>query len=150
MSTFVKHQPPAHRGVNIALGLGILWAVVLGVIWFAYRNAEGEVGGFFHFVARFHILIVHFPIGVIFLAALMEFLSYFTAFSYLRNTMPFVLWLSLFGAIMATVAGYLLMNVEGFAGRALDPAQQVHLLELGKALVGGSLARLEPPPPPGN
>ena len=120
MSTFVKHQPPAHRGVNIALGLGILWAVVLGVIWFAYRNAESEAGGFFHFVARFHILIVHFPIGVIFLAALMEFLSYFTAFSYLRNTMPFVLWLSFFGAIMATVAGYLLMNVEGFAGRALD------------------------------
>jgi len=120
MSTFVKHQAPAHGGVKIALGLGILWAVVLGVIWFAYRNAEGEVGGFFHFVARFHILIVHFPIGVIFLAGLMEFLSYFTAFSYLRNTMPFVLWLSFLGAIMATVAGYLLMSVEGFAGRALD------------------------------
>jgi hypothetical protein len=120
MSTFVKHQAPSHGGVKIAVGLGILWAVVLGVIWFAYRNVEGEVGGFFHFVARFHILIVHFPIGVIFLAALMEVLSYFTVFSYLRATVPFTLWLSFFGAIMATVAGYLLMSVEGFAGRALD------------------------------
>jgi len=120
MSTFVKHQAPSRGGVKIALGLGILWAVVLGVIWFAYRNAEGEVGGFFHFLARFHILIVHFPIGVIFLAALMEFLSHFTAFSYLRATVPFTLWLSFLGAIMATVAGYLLMNMEGFAGRALD------------------------------
>ena len=120
MSTFVKHQAPLNGGVKIALGLGILWAVVLGVIWFAYRNAEGEVGGFFHFVARFHVLIVHFPIGVIFLAAMMEFLSHFTAFSYLRAAVPFTLWLSFLGAIMATVAGYLLMSVEGFAGRALD------------------------------
>lgn len=106
--------------MRLALGLGIVWVVILGVIWFAYRNAEGNVGGFFHFLARFHILIVHFPIGVIFLAALMEFLSHFTAFSYLRATVPFTLWLSFLGAIMATVAGYLLMNVEGFAGRALD------------------------------
>lgn len=120
MSTFVKHQPPSHGGVKLPLGLGILWAVVLGVIWFAYRNSEGETGGFFHFLARFHILIVHFPIGVIFLAALMEFLSHFTAFSYLRSTVPFVLWLSFLGAILATMAGYLLMNVEGFSGRALD------------------------------
>ncbi|NLT69591.1 MAG: hypothetical protein GXX91_02715, partial [Verrucomicrobiaceae bacterium] len=120
MSTFVKHQPPSRGGVKAPLGLGILWALTLGAIWFAYRHSEGETGGFLHFLARFHIVIVHFPIGVIFLAALMEFLSHFTAFSYLRNTIPFVLWLSFLGAIFATMAGYLLMNVEGFAGRALD------------------------------
>lgn len=120
MSTFVKHQAPTPGGVKIALFIGIVWAAVLGVIWFAYRNNEGQAGGFFHFVARFHILIVHLPIGVIFLAVLMEFLSYFTAFSYLKHSMPFVLWLAFLGAVGATVVGFLLMSVEGFAGRALD------------------------------
>ncbi len=120
MSSFVKHQAPTPGKVKIAVFLGIVWAALLGGIWLAYRNQEGGAGGLFHFIARFHVLIVHFPIGVIFLAAMMEFLSYFAAFSHLQKSMPFVLWLGFLSSIAATVVGYLLMSVESFAGRALD------------------------------
>jgi len=119
MSTFVKHQAPVKSSVTLALLLGIVWAVVLGGIWFAYRGGA-EQGGFLHFIARFHVLIVHLPIGLIFLAVAMEFLGYFTAFAHLRTSIPFVLWLSFLGAIGSTVVGYLLMTLEDYSGRAMD------------------------------
>lgn len=119
MSSFVKHQAPAKTSVKLAILLGIVWAALLAGIWFAYRGGT-EPGGFFHFIARFHVLIVHLPIGLIFLAVAMEFLGYFTAFSHLRPSMPFVLWLSFLSGIGATVVGYLLMTLEEYSGRAMD------------------------------
>jgi len=119
MSSFVKHQAPAKTSVKLAILIGIVWAALLGGIWFAYRG-DAESGGFLHFIARFHVLIVHLPIGVIFLAVAMEFLGYFTAFSHLRQSIPFVLWLGFLGSVGATVVGYLLMTLEEFSGRAMD------------------------------
>lgn len=104
--------------MKLALLLGSVWAALLAGIWFAYRGGA-EQGGFLHFIGRFHVLIVHLPIGLIFLAAIMEFLGHFTAFSHLRASIPFVLWLSFLGAIGATVAGYLLMTLEDYSGRAM-------------------------------
>lgn len=137
MSMFVKHQAKTPKTVKFALLLGILWVLSLIVIWFAYRNSEGEAGGFFHFIGRFHVLIVHFPIGLIVIAALMEVLSYFTAFSHLSRTQPFMLWLSFLSSIAATVVGFLLMSAEGFSGRAMS----LHLY-FGLAVVVLALAAL--------
>ncbi len=120
MSNFVKHQATTPKTVKFALLIGIVWAVILGVVWFAYRGDEDQSGGFINFVGRFHVLIVHFPIGVIALAALMEVLSHFTAFSHLSRSLPFVLWLSFLGSVGATVVGYFLMSAEGIAGRAMS------------------------------
>lgn len=120
MSTFVKHQKPKPKGVKLALFLGVLWLVLLAVMWFAYRNSEGDGGGIMNFIGRFHILIVHLPIGVIFLGAVMDVLSRLAVFSHLRSSLPFVHWIAFIGAIGATLVGYLLMSVEGFAGRAMD------------------------------
>ena len=72
MSKFVKHEAKSSKGVKFALFIGILWAILLGVIWVAYRNSDGTGGGFMNFIGRFHVLIVHFPIGVIFLAFIMH------------------------------------------------------------------------------
>ncbi|MCB1204175.1 MAG: hypothetical protein KDN18_07935 [Verrucomicrobiae bacterium] len=119
MSSFVKHQAPAKTSVKLAILLGIVWAALLAGIWFSFRGGA-EQGGFLHFIARFHVLIVHLPIGLIFLAVVMEFLGYFTAFSHLRPAMPFVLWLSFLSGVGATVVGYLLMTLEDFSGRAMD------------------------------
>ena len=119
MSSFVKHQAPVRTPAKLALLLGIVWAAVLTGIWFVYRGGA-EQGGFLHFIARFHVLIVHLPIGLIFLAVAMEFLGYFTAFSHLRASIPFVLWLSFLGGIGSTVVGYLLMTLEDYSGRAMD------------------------------
>src|SRR5690606_25030158 len=99
--------------------IGAVWAAVLGAIWFAYRGGA-EPGGFLHFVARFHVLVVHLPIGLVFLAVAMEFLGHFTAFSHLHRSLPFVLWLSFLGAVGATLIGYLLMTLEDYSGRAMS------------------------------
>lgn len=119
MSSFVKHQAPSKGSVRFALLIGIVWASVLAGIWFAYREG-GEQGGFLHFIARFHIVIVHLPIGLIFLALTMEVLGHFTVFGHLRQSQPFVLWLSFLSAVGATVVGYLLMTLEDYSGRAMD------------------------------
>ncbi|MDF1825509.1 MAG: hypothetical protein P1U68_12755 [Verrucomicrobiales bacterium] len=120
MSTFVKHQRPRPQGIRLALALGVIWLVLLAIMWFAYRNSEGDGGGIMNFIGRFHILIVHLPIGVIFLAVAMDVLSKLTAFSHLARSLPFVLWIAFLGSIGATLVGYLLMSVEGFAGHAMD------------------------------
>jgi len=73
-----------------------------------------------NFIARFHVLVVHFPIGIIVIALVMEVLSNLTAFAHLSRTIPFMLWMSLFGSIAATVMGFLLMSLEDEAGRAMD------------------------------
>jgi hypothetical protein len=119
MSSFVKHQAPAKTSVKLAVLIGIVWAALLAGIWFAYRGGA-EQGGFLHFIARFHVLVVHLPIGLIFLVAVMEALGYFTAFSHLRASIPFVLWLSFLSGVGATVIGYLLMTLEDYSGRAMD------------------------------
>lgn len=120
MSTFVKHQNPKPKGIKLALAIGVIWLGLLAVMWFAYRNSEGDGGGIMNFIGRFHILIVHLPIGVIFLAVAMDVLSKLAAFSHLTRSLPFVLWIAFLGSIGATLIGYLLMSVEGFAGHAMD------------------------------
>lgn len=120
MSTFVKHEAPRGKGTKLALILGILWLAVLAAFWFAYRGDEGDGGGWVNFIGRFHVLIVHVPIGVIFIALLMDVLTRLTAFSHLRSSLPFLLWMSFLSAIAATVVGYMLMSVEGFEGRAMN------------------------------
>ena len=120
MSKFVKHEAKSSKGVKLALFLGILWAILLGVIWIAYRNSDGTEGGFMNFIGRFHVLIVHFPIGVIFLAFIMHVLTYLTAFAHLQKSIPFVLWIGFLTSIKATVIGFLLMKVEDFGGHAMD------------------------------
>jgi len=120
MSMFVKHEARPSRGAGLALLLGLVWLGTLGAIWYTYRSGDAEAGGILHFIARFHVVVVHLPIGVIFLALLMELVSLVPGCSHLRRSMPFVLWIAVLGGIGATVIGYLLMNVEGFGGRAVE------------------------------
>lgn len=120
MSTFVKHEAKPVKQVKLAWIIGAVWAVLLAVIWISYRNSDGTGGGFFNFIGRFHILIVHFPIGIIFLGLIMHVLAGLSAFSHLRNAVPLVCWLGFLMSVKATVVGYLLMSVEDFGGRAMD------------------------------
>lgn len=120
MTTFVKHEARRPSGAKFAWFCGIIWAALIALMWWAYRDSDGTGGGFLNFVARFHVVVVHFPIGIIVIAFVMEVLSHFTAFAHLSKSIGFMLWLGLFSSIGATVMGYLLMSVEDEAGRAMD------------------------------
>ena len=128
--TFVKHEAPNPKGVKTALFLGVLWAAVIALLWFGFRNSEVEAswknhellaeGGLLNFFGRFHVLLVHFPVGVLFLAAAMEFFGRFKKQDQIRGAIPFVLWIAFLSGIVATVPGYLLMGAEDTTGIAME------------------------------
>ncbi|MEM9280730.1 MAG: c-type cytochrome domain-containing protein [Verrucomicrobiota bacterium] len=108
------------KGFHIAWILTLIWVALIAATWFGYRDSDGQGGGILNFIGRFHVLFVHLPIGIIFLALVMEVLACFSAFSHIKRTMPLVLWGAFLSGAAASLIGYILMSVEGFSGRALD------------------------------
>jgi uncharacterized membrane protein len=72
------------------------------------------------FFGRFHPLLVHLPIGMLFLAGVFEFLSYFPRYKRLRQSVqPTLFWGALF-AIAAAISGYFLSQEGGYDDRILS------------------------------
>ncbi|MBW3627863.1 MAG: hypothetical protein KY464_01080, partial [Gemmatimonadetes bacterium] len=70
------------------------------------------------FIGRFHPMIVHFPIGLILLAAILEILALvYRPFRVLRHSTAVVLFLGALSAVAAVVAGYLLSLEGGYEPR---------------------------------
>ncbi len=122
----------------LALICGLLWVLAVGTIWMVFGRGEttGQ-GSLFNWFARFHILFVHLPIGMIFLVVAMEIGGFFRGLRPIRDAIPFVLWMTLLSGIASAVLGYLLMEIEDFAGRAMT----LHFWT-GMAMVGASLFAL--------
>jgi len=66
------------------------------------------------FGGRLHPLIVHLPIGVLLLAALLEMLSRTKRFSHLQSLLSFVWLTGAVTAVVACVAGFLLAEESGY------------------------------------
>jgi uncharacterized membrane protein len=94
------------------LGLCFLLALLTtGLLVADFRNPPDLV----LFIGRFHPLIVHFPIGLIVLAALMEGVAtFYRPLRRLRSAISFVLFLGAFSAVVAVIAGYFLSLEGGF------------------------------------
>jgi uncharacterized membrane protein len=102
----------------VALGACFLAAVALaGLVAADLRDPPNLV----LFVGRFHPMIVHFPIGLILLAALLEALAALhRPFRSLRHATAVVLFLGAVGAVLATVAGYFLSLEGGYDPELLE------------------------------
>lgn len=75
---------------------------------------------FVYFLGRYHVLVVHLPIGILLLAAVFEGLSRTRRFAALEPAMP-VIWLS--GALtglLALVVGYMHATEGGFDARTIN------------------------------
>ncbi|MCP5538540.1 MAG: hypothetical protein H7A53_13735 [Akkermansiaceae bacterium] len=126
MSTLIRRGESSNRNLKIAILLGALWAVAMTVLWLVSRREGGmgkEEGRAFVFLGRFHPMVVHLPIGLIFLVPLLEWFGRRDSTAYLREAAPLVLWLALLGALGSTVAGYLLMIGE----ESESPLMNYHL-----------------------
>ncbi|NNE90387.1 MAG: hypothetical protein HKN23_01965 [Verrucomicrobiales bacterium] len=119
MSSMIRHgkTDSSSRQAKLALILGVIWAVLLSILWFALRNHPGDGGGILNGIGRLHLIIVHLPIALLVLAGILEVLGSNEKRAALRDSIPLVLWLSVLGAVGATVFGFLLMKVEGTAGK---------------------------------
>lgn len=76
-------------------------------------------GSLLNWLARFHVLLVHFPIGLIFLVIALEILAKLRN-SDMREAIIATLWLTLIGSIGTTILGFALMGAEDVAGKAMD------------------------------
>jgi uncharacterized membrane protein len=68
---------------------------------------------------RFHPLLVHLPIGILFLAFVFEFASYFPKFKKLRQAIQPALFVGALFAIAAVVSGLILSREGGYEDRLL-------------------------------
>ncbi|MFT5165462.1 MAG: putative membrane protein [Saprospiraceae bacterium] len=73
----------------------------------------------FQFLGRLHTVVLHLPIGILFLAFIMEISSRFSTFEKVRPTIPFVLFLGMIAAVITAIFGYLLSQEGGYEERLL-------------------------------
>jgi uncharacterized membrane protein len=72
------------------------------------------------FVGRFHPLIVHFPIALLILAVLIEFVSKASKFEQLSSSLPFILLLGAVTAIVSVIMGWFIANDRGYDDGLLE------------------------------
>lgn len=75
---------------------------------------------FTQFFGRFHPLLVHLPIGILFLAFIFEFASYFSRFKKLRQAIQPSLFLGAIFSIAAVISGLFLSQEGGYDDRLLN------------------------------
>ncbi len=108
--------PRKRSGAGLALAVGLLWGAAIGVTWYFYQHNDTK-NGLATFLGRFHILMVHMPIGLLFVVPLMEIVGWTRWGKRVREGVPFVLWIAVLTAAAASFLGFLMMQAEDIAGR---------------------------------
>ena len=93
-----------------AIGAGI---VVLGLLFLTLIN-PADPPDFALFLGRFHTTLVHFPIALLLIAALLEALVRSPRFAHLYATIPVLLLTGAAGAVVAVLAGLFLEMSSGY------------------------------------
>lgn len=75
---------------------------------------------FLYFLGRFHVLLLHLPIGILLLAVLMEIASRTARFRHLAPSLNVVWLLGAVSAILTAMLGYLHASEGGFDGAAVN------------------------------
>ena len=95
-----------------AVLVGLLWAALLGGLWYLKPGDGESASDFWLFLGRFHPLIVHLPIGLVLVIPILELLGNAKGKEAIRNAVPAIWWLVVLSAVASTVFGYLLMTGE--------------------------------------
>ncbi len=75
---------------------------------------SGEPAEILTFIGRFHPLLVHLPVGFLFVAFLLEIFSRFNAYRELRHAVTFILLLGVISSVVSAVMGYFLSLSGGY------------------------------------
>lgn len=100
----------------LALSVVVLLAALYG--WMGLQTETREE--LLLFVGRFHILLVHLPIGILLVAACMQVLCLFRRYAHLGASVPFLLGAGAAGAIASVAAGFMLASAGGYNETLLD------------------------------
>ena len=98
-------------------GVGLLLVVLIALLALRFPPDGIERGEFSQFLGRFHPLVVHFPIALVILAALLELAGSLPNRKQLQTSTGFVLGLATASAVLAVFLGWLLARNGGYEGR---------------------------------
>jgi hypothetical protein len=73
-----------------------------------------------YLLGRFHVLVLHLPIGILLLAVLLEILALRPAFRALEASLPLIWLLGAVGALVTVVLGYMHAAEGGFEGETVS------------------------------
>jgi len=114
----MNESAASKKPVGLALLLGGAWLLALGLIFLVTlgREETWELG---LFLGRFHILIVHVPIGLLCFAGILELAGYTKWFRDCRSAVFPTLWVGMLGALAATFVGFIFFRSEDIAGNSM-------------------------------
>ncbi|MEM7145911.1 MAG: c-type cytochrome domain-containing protein [Verrucomicrobiota bacterium] len=115
-----RYRRPGKGGAVATLAF-VIWIGVIAWMAVVLEAGDGGVeGGFLNWMGRAHLLVLHFPIGMLFLVVALEVLRFFRLIRVNDEaTIIATLALTFAGAIVASILGFLLMTTESFAGKAM-------------------------------
>ena len=90
---------------------------------------------FWQFLGRLHPLIVHFPIGLLSVALLLEAVSWFRKSTDFRAGISAMVWIGAGSSVMAAALGLLLMNQEDYGGTTASIHQWTGLITMALAIL---------------
>ncbi|MCF2949506.1 hypothetical protein L0668_15405 [Paraglaciecola aquimarina] len=98
------------------------WMIGLGLFSFllllpSFVSLDGEAGNDWAiFFGRFHIVVLHLPIGWLMIIPFIEFIARQCALPELKKAIRFILFFASFSAILAVIIGLTLASSDGYSG----------------------------------
>ncbi|WP_018623130.1 DUF1549 domain-containing protein [Spirosoma luteum] len=87
------------------------------------------------FLGRLHPLIVHFPVGLLCIALLLEGISWYRQSTEFRSGITAMVWIGTISAILAAALGLILINQEDYAGKGVTIHQWSGLATMTLAIL---------------
>jgi len=101
------------------LRLSMMLALLLASSSASAQTGQAEPPEILTFLGRFHPLLVHIPIGFLFVAFMLEVFSRFQRYRELRHAVTFILLLGTISAVLSAVMGYFLSLGGGYEADTL-------------------------------
>lgn len=99
----------------------VLLFIAIGVLFLPLIQPAGEeVPDFVYFFGRFHPLVIHFPIVLVFLVLFFELLKRFKKVPISANLIGIILAIALLGSLVALGLGFLLFYTGEYAGDIME------------------------------
>ncbi|MDN3659231.1 DUF1549 domain-containing protein [Ferruginibacter paludis] len=125
LKQFIKKRRLSRLAIT-SCSIGVLLFFLSGIINPASAEGHETVAGegfwLWSFLGRLHPMIVHFPVGLLYIALFFEFISWKRASLQLRNGVPLLIATGAISSVIAVVLGLLLSNTETYGSNVL----QVH------------------------
>ena len=111
-------SPVRPAPLRLRLGLFSLALILLLAALFSLFPPDGlERASWAQFLGRFHLLTVHFPIALILVVPVLEWVGSKSSFDHLRASVDFLLALAMVSSLAAATLGWCLARSGGYSGR---------------------------------